>query len=139
MVEDSHNAVGERLGVGVLYVVQDSFLERVVHNAVELTSNKVAPANAVALLVGGVFPDFAVYYLVAALCLDSLVDVVEEFVRQLVGYIKTPALRAEVYPLLEDTVFAADVIRVLRVVFVDIRESGDSPPAFVFIRICFFS
>ena len=135
VVEDSHNAVGERLGVGVLYVVQDSFLERVVHNAVELTSNKVAPANAVALLVGGVFPDFAVYYLVAALCLDSLVDVVEEFVRQLVGYIKTPALRAEVYPLLKDTVFAADVIRVLRVVFVDIRESGDSPPAFVFIRI----
>ena len=60
MLDYSHNAVNERARIAELDVVENCLLERIIHDAVELPSNKIAPADTVALLVGSVLPDLTV-------------------------------------------------------------------------------
>ena len=100
MLKYRHYTVLKASCITVLAVIYDSFLERIVHNAVKLTAYEITSADTVALLVGRILPYLAVDDLVVALGFYRLIEIVKEFIGKLIGNVKSPASCTLVYPAL---------------------------------------
>ena len=114
-----------------------SVLERIIHNAVQLFSQKVMPSFRVAYLIGSVLPDFADKQLLFAYRLDGDPDLLNEFFGKLVHYVQSPRADAQSRPFVYDTVFAENEIAVTFCLLINRRTYGDPPPATVFVGIVY--
>ena len=120
--------------VGVLVAHQkadDHVAEGVVHSRIELGALQVATQMTVTDLVGGVFPNFAEQQCVRLFGKYCLLDLGQEIVRKLVGYVQTPTMGAGAQPLADDAVLAQNPVAHQLGVLVDGGHIAHAPPAVV--------
>ena len=131
--QDHHNAVPECGGSLTLHVGDDRLTERIVHYAVQLVAQEIAPLDAVSLLVGRILPDLADDDFFLIILLDAGAQIVQELVRQLICHVQTVSGGAQAHPVVQYAVVAADVLGVAGVVLVHIRQGVDAPPGLVLL------
>ena len=121
----------------VIDIVEQDVSERVVHGAVELVSEEIAPWLIVTDLVTGVFPDFSNEHIVLARCLDASTHIFDERVRKLICYIESPCRGSHLEPVRYYSVLSCDEFSVTFVVLVYFRKIPYSPPGLVSVRFAF--
>ena len=118
--------------------VQHQPAQHVVHYAVQLAAAQIGTLFAVADFIGGVLPDFADQRSLRIAFFQFTVKCRQEFVRQFVRHVQTPAADAGFQPVLQHTVFVFNYkILIAAVRFVHFRQAFIPPPAAVFFRILF--
>lgn len=91
-------------------IAEDGLLQRIIHHAVQLVVDKIAPAAVVGDLVRCVLPDLADQNGAGLDLPDAAAQPEHEFVRQLVYHVQPPAVRARHQPARGDGVRPVDDI-----------------------------
>ena len=129
MLKYRHYTVLKASCITVLAVIYDSFLERIVHNAVKLTAYEITSADTVALLVGRILPDLADKHPIGLFLKEYAADIRDERLLQLVGHIEAPAACAGARPAADDPVFTKEEVANGEGILVQRRHVADAPPA----------
>ena len=108
VLADGKDLVGGLLGGLAFYKIQHGVLEGVVHHAVQSLAQQVGAAVVKAELGCGILPHLAQQKLLRAYPLDGGADLLDEFVRQLVGHIQPEAGSAPTQPCVDDAALAGD-------------------------------
>ena len=109
-------------------ILHDCAPERIIHHRIKLIAQQIAPLDAVGFLGRGILPDLTDDDMLPVRSLHTVMQMIEKGIRQLVGNVQTEARRTETHPVFEHTAFAADIIRILRLILIDIRKRVDAPP-----------
>ena len=131
VLADGKDLVGGLLGGLAFYKIQHGVLEGVVHHAVQSLAQQVGAAVVKAELGCGILPHLAQQKLLRAYPLDGGADLLDEFVRQLVGHIQPEAGSAPTQPCVDDAALAGDELHKGGGLLVDLRQGLEAPPAAV--------
>ena len=129
MLADGKDLVGGLLGRFALDKIQHGVLEGVVHHAVQPLAQQVGAAVVKAELGGGVLPHLAQQKLFRAYPLDGGADLLNKFVRQLVGHIQPETGSTPTQPCVDDAALAGDELHKGRGLLIDLRQGLEAPPA----------
>ena len=135
VLADGQNLRHGLLGGLALDEIQHGVLEGVVHHAVQALAQQVGAALVEAELGGGILPHLAQQELFGADPLDGGAHLLNEFVGQLVGYIRPEACRAAPQPGVDDTARAGDELHIGGGLFVDLGQGLKAPPAAVAVLV----
>ena len=131
VLADGKDLVGGLLGRFALDKIQHGVLEGVVHHAVQPLAQQVGAAVVKAELGGGVLPHLAQQKLLRAYPFDGGADLLNKFVRQLVGHIQPEAGSTTAQPCVDDAALAGDELHKGGGLLVDLRQGLKAPPAAV--------
>ncbi len=113
-------------------IVQKGGSERVVHDPVELFTQKVSPAAGIRNLIAGILPDLSQHQGVGIRLLHSGPELFNKLARQLVGHIQPPAGSPGPKPVFYHGIFALNhIIHVSRAVLPNIGQGADAPPGVI--------
>ena len=133
MLKDVHDRHVQAVTVAAAHKSKNGVLERIVHDGIELSAEKITAAHAVGAFCRSILPDLADHRALWVFRLDGGRNLVEKRVGKLIGHIEPPTRNARAHPLAQHAVFPADKRAVGRFLFVEIRKLGKTPPAVVFI------
>ena len=132
----------QRVGLARVSLAQQKIkhqpAQHIVHHAVQLAAAQIGPLFPVTDLVGRIFPDLADQGRLRVTFFQFAVKGRQEFIRQLIRHVKTPAADTGMQPVLQHTVLVPyDEILIAAVCFVHFRQALITPPAVVFFRKLF--
>ena len=104
--------------------------ERIIHHAVKLLPQQIAPPHGVGNFGGGVLPDLAQQEAVRRSFLHGSADLPNEIVRQLIRHVQPPAFYAKLCIMVYHP---RDERHIAAVGLVDLGQRLKAPPAAVFI------
>ena len=131
VLADGKDLVSGLLGGLSLDKIQHGILEGVVHHAVQPLAQQVGAAVVKAELGCGVLPHLAQQKLFRAYPLDGGADLLNKFVRQLVGHIQTETGSTTAQPCVDDAALAGDELHKGGGLLIDLRQGLEAPPAAV--------
>ena len=135
---DVHHPLSRsRRAYGEIDVVEKYVSNRIVHRGIELITHEVFAPLPVADLVTGVFPYFSKQKAFRVRRLDPCPCLRNERIREFIRYIESPARRALLHPVGNDSILSENEIPEAAVVLIYLRQILNAPPAFVAAALIF--
>ena len=133
---DGHHGLAQARAVVLPpHEAEDRGAPGVVHHGVQLAVHKVAAADRIGDLVGGVLPDLAQQDGIRLQLPHPPLQTEDEFVGQLVGHVQAHPVRAQPEPARQHAVIVPDdVVEIGFVQLLHLRQGFKIPPAVVLVR-----